>query len=138
MKKLLTGVLLGLLAVCSIAGEVDFKCWAGEGTVPGNRPTEFEVRWLSSTGASGTKILPADACEWRHTNLEPGQSITYQTYSVNPFGYSDPSEPVTVPIHPKAEVPPNTMQPPIYLAPTLPLQPGSSFSCSGNITCTSQ
>ena len=83
--------------------------------------TGFEILWVSSTGETGRQKLEADQMSWEHTDLETGQSITYEAYAFNDVGYSEPTPQVTANIHPKSEAPSNTITIPVYVG--LPSSP---------------
>lgn len=85
--------------------------------------TGFEIRWMSSTGESGFEQLPPDQMSWEHTNLETGQSITYEAYAFNAGGYSTPTPQVTAVINPEVETPDNTIEVPVYVTPIRPSKP---------------
>lgn len=115
--------------------------FAGSVTITFTHPepetvTGFEILWVSSTGDTGRQKLEADQMSWDHTNLDPGQAITYEAYAFNDSGYSDPTPQVTANIQPKSEAPNNNITIPVYVAPQIPGSPSISGKCSVEFECT--
>lgn len=119
---------------------VSSLCFAGDVTLTWTHDapetvTGYEVIWTSSNGVTGRQQVSGDQFEWIHSNLDAGQSISYQLYAFNAGGYSDPTKTVTAEINSPIESPPNMMPIPIHIEIIAPEMPSFSGKCSVDFEC---